>query len=282
MNRASELTLAFINKRPESAARVLASIPASDAAAFTASIPTRYAVRLLAHLNAKSAAAIIRLTDIMAATAVVRDMEFSAAAAILRQVPSDERELLLADLPRRQRRGFLTSLAFAPDSVGAHMSTSVDALSANDTAADALRLKKDHQDSHSELIFVVDANRALIGIVTLLSLIQHAERTELSELMDTTCVSVSPNMRLAQIANLDIWHRFSQLPVVSRRGELLGAIFRQTILATRSTFADGPNFAVQTITGTTLQMMGDGALGLFEMLTTSPSDQHGPGGFDVS
>lgn len=274
MSKATKLTLAFIDKRPESAARVLTSLQVDDAAAFTSLIPTRYAVRLLARSNAKTAALIVKLSDVTAATAILRDMEFSAAAAILRQIPADDREALLSDLPRRQRRNFERSLAFAPGTVGAGMSTSIDVLSENNDVAEALRLKKGNPDSRSDLVFIVDDKRALTGVVSLLSLLQHPKRTVLKEIVDTSCTTVSPQMRLSQTANLNIWYKFSQLPVVSRRGELLGAIFRQSVLSAESTYSDTLGPAVQSITGATLQMMGHGALALAALLIPSRSERN--------
>ncbi len=273
MTKHSELTLAFIKKRPESAARVLASLPVVDSAAFTESIPTRYAVMLLARLNANSAASIIKGADLATGTAIIRDMEPAPAAAILRQFSAVDRKAILAELPRRQRHGFEWSLTFPPGTVGAGMSTAVDVLTLYDSVADALSVKKDNTESESDLIFVVDEARALIGVVTLLSLLRHREKTPLSEIADTSCVSVSPHVRLTELAGLTAWQNFSHLPVVSRRGELLGVIFRQAAEGAEQPGFSEAGESSQSVARETLFMMADGASALVTLFSHGVHDE---------
>ncbi|MGB5345429.1 MAG: hypothetical protein WBN23_04625 [Woeseia sp.] len=228
MASASKLTLAFINKRPQSAAQILASLPAADAAAFVNSLPTRYAVKVFLSLSASNTASIIQLMDLTAARAAIRDMEFAAASAVLRQLAPPVRAAYLADLPHQQQREFEASLAFAPDTVGAKMTTFVAALTETDSVKSALSLLKDDPQRRSEIVYVLDSDRKFVGAVRLLTLLQHPPKTALAELLDDACVSISPHAGLEQIAELDAWHEFSQLPVVSRRGEVIGTLFRTT------------------------------------------------------
>lgn len=281
MGKADKLTLAFINKRPAVAARVFASLPANDAASFIDSIPTRYAVQLVSRLNARDAAAILKLAGETTATAVVREMDFSVATAIFRQLPGQQRQALLSSLPRRQMRSLETTLAFAPDTVGAHMSTTVDVLASNDTVADALRLKTTHRDSRSTLTFVVNEKRALIGIVPLLTLLRYPETTPLSELADLSIASVSPQMRLSQLEELPVAHRFGEIPVITRRGEPMGVIFSDSFARGGSGYEKAVDPTVDSLAGSTLQMMGQSLFGLTELLAPKSSDRSGPGGSNV-
>jgi magnesium transporter len=202
-------------------------------------------------------------------------MEFSEAAAILRQISLDERETILAGLPRRQRHSFELTLSFPPDTVGAHLSTTIDVLSADDTVEDALRLKKDHQEVRSTLTFVVNEDRQLLGAVDLLTLIKRPGKTRLSDLADATYAAVSPQMPLSQAASLDAWRRFDELPVMSRRGELLGVIFRQF----EQRFDEGTaDPAPETLTSAAFSLLGYCTLELLDLLDTYSPDQPGIGG----
>lgn len=272
MASASKLTLAFINRRPESAAQILASLPAADAAAFVNSLPTRYAVKVFLSLSANNTASIIRLMDLTAATAAIRDMEFAAASAVLRQLAPPARAAFLADLPHQQRREFEASLAFAPDTAGAKMTTSIATLTETDTVKNALGLLKDDPQGRSELVFVLDSERKFVGAVRLLTLLQHSPKTALAELLDDSCVSISPHANLEQIAKLDAWHEFSQLPVVSRRGEVIGTLFRKAF--SQSEVIDALSVDANAVAAPLLFVMAECMRGLIDLLMPPRPEHH--------
>ena len=115
------------------------------------------------------------------------------------------------------------------------MTLSLDALSGSDRVADALRVKRDSDASHPDLVFVVDDQRILIGVIKPLLLLKEAEETRLADIADRNCTSVSPHLKLSFVAGLDAWQDAQELPVVSRRRELLGSISRRQL----TTAADG-------------------------------------------
>lgn len=268
MARASKLTLAFINKRPKSAAQILASLPAADAAAFVNTLPTRYAVKVFLSLSANSTASIIQQMDVTAATAAIRDMEFAAASAVLRQLAPSLRTAYIANLPDQQQREFEASLSFAPDTVGAKMTTFIATLTETDSVKSALSLLKEDPQRQSELVYVLDSNRKFMGAVRLLALLQYPPKTALGDLLDETCVSLSPHASLEQIAELEAWHEFSQLPVVSRRGEVIGTLFRKTF--SQPEIIDASAADNNAVAGPLLFAMADCMRGLLDLLM-SPS-----------
>ncbi len=272
MASASKLTLAFINKRPEAAARILASLPAADAAAFVNSLPTRYAVKVCLSLSANNTASIIQLMESTAATAAIRDMEFAAASAVLRQLAPPVRAAYLADLPQRQQHEFEASLAFAPDTAGAKMTTFIATLTKSDSVQSALSLLKDDPQRHSELVYVLDSERKFVGAVRLLTLLQHPPKTALAELLDDSCVPLSPHASLEQIAKLDAWHDFSQLPVVSRRGEVIGTLFRKTF--SQSEVINTLSVDANAIAGPLLFTMAECMRGLLDLLIPPRPEHH--------
>jgi len=228
MHSSAKLTLALIDRRPDAAAQVLASISGEDAAAFMNSIPTRYARAALMALNASACAAIIRHMDVTSASAVIRDMEFGASAAVLRQLQPAQRQALLQGLPGGRKTAFEKSLAFPPDSVGAVMTTDIPLLFQSDEVKQGLVLLKKHTENSIDAIFVVDKKRQYMGTVHVLELLRHAPSTALESLLDDACPGVSANARLAQIEDLPAWQLHRQLPVLSRQGEVIGAIERKT------------------------------------------------------
>jgi len=266
MRDESDLSLTFIRQRPGSAAAVVASQPTAEAAAYVETVPVRHADKLLSRMPPGAAAAIVTRLSPNFASDVLHKMDFVFAATILRQVPERERAGLLKMLPARRKRAFDTSLSFAEGTVGALMTTSIDALSATDTVAAALRAKRDDNRNTSELVYVVDDGQRFIGVVTPVALIRNPDDTRLSALADSSCVSVSPYLRLSEINELNAWDDYAGLPVVSRRRELLGAIERRTLRqANRVGTSAGPARR-SSVAGSTLEMMGYGALNLIDLL----------------
>jgi magnesium transporter len=227
--KAARLSIAFIRRNPDSAARVLAATDAADAAAFVDQIPTRYGVEVVMRLNPLVAARIVRGLESATSAALLRDMDLRSASSIFRRLQQADRESLLTQLPTRLQRDLHRSLAFAPGTVGAQMTTAMTTLLARDTVAHAQYLVRQIEQEHVDVIFVVDSDKRLVGAVTGAMLLRHPEQTPLSDIADASCTSVSAYARLESIAGLDAWHDYGTLPVINRRREVIGVIARKAL-----------------------------------------------------
>lgn len=219
-----ELTLSFINRRPAAAARVLASLPAAEAGNFLETIPTRYAVIALNPMNPWPGSQILAELDKVTGAALVRELEFVVAVRMLRLLAADRRRALLAELPRRLRRSLEISLSYSIGSVGASMTTNIPTLVGTDTVADALSQIKRSSQSVGDIVFITNSAHQLLGVVRSLELIRHPAHAVMQELLATDCPTLLAQTRITNIANLEAWSTFASLPVVSRHGELIGAL----------------------------------------------------------
>ena len=163
MRHESDLSLTYIRQHPGPAAAVVATQSAEEAAAFLETIPARDADELLARMRPPAAAAIVRLLAPESSSDILRKMDFVYAASILRQVPGDERAALLETLPKARRRAFESSLAFAEDTAGAHMTTIVETLSMADTVADALDRQRGADRHASDFVCVIDDAEKMVA-----------------------------------------------------------------------------------------------------------------------
>ncbi len=275
-----ELTIAYIKKRPESAGRVLASMQPEDAAAFLQAIPTRLAVQATATMNPWPASLVIRQMGATSGAALLRDLGFAEASMILRLIDPTNRPRLLAEIPRRLRRDFEMSLAFPAGTVGAHMTTAVATLAESDKISSALDLIKQAERDHADVIFVADDKRKLVGAVTVATLLRHPARTSLADLLDRSCVTLSAHTRLDTITSLDAWHDYSQLPVVNRRGELIGVISRKALrrsdLGGVADSASRPPSLIESMT----EVLSASVVGLVDLLVSSSGSSDGRGDVD--
>lgn len=275
-----ELTVAFIKKRPESAGRVLASMRPAVAGAFLQSIPTRFAVQAIAQINPRSASLLVEQMDVVAGAALIRDLGFAQASTILRRIEPAARNQLLQELPRRQLRDFEMSLAFPSDTVGAHMSTAIATLSEDDKTSDALELVKQMERDHADVVFVVDDKHKLVGAANVTALLRRPVSTPLADLIDRSCVTMSAYARLDSIAGHDAWQDYNQLPVVSRRGEVIGTLSRKMLSRSNLREHLHGEAGEPTLAESMVEALAASTRGVLDLLTASYANATEPGDHD--
>ena len=261
-----DLTIAYIRKRPASAARVLASLEPNDAAAFLREIPTRFAISALAPMNPWSASRVIQQMGVTPGAAVLQDLGFADAAKIFRLMDKADRVPFLGQLPRRLRRDLESSLAFAVGTVGAHMIAAVAILDVEDTVAEAIALLQQAQADDMDTIYLVDDKRKFAGVVAVPALLRRPINTPLHNLCNSACAQISAHARLSAIAELDAWHDYSRLPVVSRRGELLGTLARSALRDINPVQADYADREAPSVPGALTEALAHSLGGLIDLL----------------
>jgi magnesium transporter len=242
------LTIAFIDKHPLSAARALSAMDPDDAAAFLETVPTRYAARVMARAGAWPCASIIARMQPADAAAALRELSYQDAAAILRLVQAERRAPILEEAPVKLRRDLELSLSFPEDTVGAHMTTDIAAMERGNTIADMRAQVRRAPGAEADLVYVVNAERRLLGAISAADLLRRSSESSLGDIMDTDIEPISARARLSSVADLEAWNQYAALPVVSRQKHLIGALSRKaakSIDAARLAAADtlGPSIA---------------------------------------
>lgn len=229
MTSAPRLAIAYIAKSPESASRVLSSMPTEAAAAFIEEIPIPHAVNLVGHLQPALAAEIVQAVDDKVAAAIMRDLDFGSSSAIVRQMDRSSRKRFLAKLSTRTRTMLEKSLSFARGTVGSRMTTTIATLTETDSVATALETLRHFRRDPIDVIFVLNDARQLVGVVSSAIALRHPEDALVSAILDTSCPQVSAHSKLEAIADPAVWRDFSYLPVVNRQREVIGACSRKAL-----------------------------------------------------
>lgn len=229
MARSGSLTLAFIDKRPAAAARVLTSIDADDAAALLDSIPTRYAAIALAHMSAWAASCVVSQMSVENVAATLKGLHYQNATAILRLLDHEVLAQILEAMPTAIQRDFRTTLAFPADTVGAHMTTSILALREDHNVKDARNQIRRAREVDANCVIVVDEAHRLLGLTDPAALLRSSGSTQLTRIMDVETGPLSARARLAAVADLQAWDRYSSLPVISRQRVVIGALNRTAL-----------------------------------------------------
>lgn len=229
MTETSPLTLAYLESRPASAAKVLEDLDAGDAAAFLGDVPARLAAPVVAEMVPWSAAGCLELLSPDTAAATLRNMPYQTGTSILRLIPKDRFDAILESLPQRLARDFRRSLGYPRGTVGAWMDHTVPTFSEGDSVADGIRYAKRRRGRIDSHIFVVGERGRFAGAVSVSDLLRHDPKTPLSQILDRDVRALSNRAMLAAVSNQPDWDSYPMLPVVGRRNNVLGALGRKTL-----------------------------------------------------
>ncbi len=274
MSSSSQLALAYITRSPESAGRVLSSMPPEASAAFIEEIPVPHAAKLVAHLQPVTAARIFRLVDDKAAAAIFRDLDYVKSSAIVRQMDRATRSQFLSKLSKRTRLVLDKSLSFASGTVGAHMTTTIPTLSETDSVATALDTIRQSDRDPIDVVFVLNDAENLVGVVSSAVALRTPEAVKLTAILDSSCPQVSAYSKLEAIADPAHWHDFVYLPVVNRQRKVIGAISRKALKSERLADAPGANHGSQTMPASMFAALATTSAGLLNLVSTPVA---GPG-----
>jgi magnesium transporter len=267
MTSAAQLAIAYIAKSPESASRVLSSMPPEAAAAFIEEIPIPHAVNLVGHLQPAIAAEIVQTVDDKVARAIMRDLDFGSSSAIVRQMDRPSRRRFLAKLSTRTRTMLEKSLSFARGTVGSRMTATIATLSEKDSVATALDTLRQFRRDPIDVIFVLNEARQLIGVVSSAIALRHPEEALVSAILDTSCPQVSAHSKLEAIADPALWQDFSYLPVVNRQREVIGAFSRKALRHGMLASMPGANEADPSTAASILAALATTSAGLLDLAT---------------
>ncbi len=226
MTSAPSLTLAFLERRPDSAARALEDLDPADAAAFLETVPVRISAPVACAMSPWAAAHLVELLSPEQAAGLLRNMVYQDAASVLRLVGQERFNAILAALPKGLAKGFRNSLSYPKGTVGAWMDHSVPSFPAESSVADGLKYVKQRRSRVGSHIFVVEETGRFAGAVSVGDLLRSAAKTALAEIMDRSVSPLSNRALLATVAAAPGWDEYPMLPVVGRRGNMLGGLTR--------------------------------------------------------
>jgi magnesium transporter len=209
-----DMALLFSELGASEGAKFLALIVGQKRAAeVVALLPTGFVEVLLTHL-----------TD-QALQTLLNTAPADEAAEILKLLGEERRAVLLPTLLEATRSRIENLLAYPKGSAGAIMTPEFLAITQDQTVDDAIRIVRARPDLEAGFyVYVVDAERRLVGVISLRQLVLANPAQALARLMTTEVVSISPSASQEEAAQLTAAHDFLALPVVDETRHLLGII----------------------------------------------------------
>lgn len=223
------LTLAYLERRPAAAARVLQDLDTADAAALLTSVPVRVAALVMSEMPVWAAARCTELVPPERAGAILRELRYQDATSVLRQLPATVRGPVLAELPQRLARDFRRSLAYPRAVVGAWMDHGIPSFPPETRVGDVLTYARRARAEILDHVFVVDGARRYVGSVSLARVLRAGEAATLRDIVEPRPEALSNRAAIHAVAGLTAWDHFATLPVTGRTGNLLGGLRRASV-----------------------------------------------------
>lgn len=165
--------------------------------------------------------------------ALLSRMRADDAADALMDLRQSRRRRILDLMPAPQRTKVITLLGFNPGSAGGLMNVDIVSCATRATAGEALAVIGSAQAVQPQALLqvhVLNENRQLAGVVSVITLL-HAQPTDVvATLMDSDPIRVTPDADLADVAVLMADYDLHTIPVVDDDDRVLGVVTVDDVL----------------------------------------------------
>jgi Mg/Co/Ni transporter MgtE len=227
---ADDLTLTYLAGHPAEAAQVLETLPRAASVALLARVPARIGAPVLEALGSSSAAGHLVDLEPERATALLGTVRVQTAAAALRHVPEPRRAALLDGMPTARALACRLLLGHPEWSVGAWADPDVVVFGPDTRVDEAIaRLGQEGDRDISDGLYVADPGGRLLGVVAPGDLLRAPVHLRLDGLMRPPPTPLPAAMRVTAALRWQAWDETLSLPVIDRRGRLVGRVPRMML-----------------------------------------------------
>ncbi|MGH7708378.1 MAG: magnesium transporter MgtE N-terminal domain-containing protein [Vulcanimicrobiaceae bacterium] len=211
---------------PSELAEIIGELSAQDAARIVRSLDDETAADALEHLDSETQRTLIDDLGTERAADIIEEMDSDDAADLLGDLSAEKQAELLAEM-EPQTAGELRDLVkYEDDTAGGLMTTDYVWIYPHRTVA-ATIAKIREIGPESEFIYylyVTDAARKLLGVLSLRALLLALPTGFIHKLMDTDIVSVGPDTSAEDVAATIARYDLLACPVLDDEGRMLGIV----------------------------------------------------------
>ena len=225
MNRAEELSIAFLKTQPEGAARVLEQLPSKEAASFISEAPVPESVAVLGRMQRARAADVLSHCEPERAVVLLTQIDSHARSLLLRALPTNARDAMLAAAPKRQASMLRRHLDTNPNAVGAWMDAPK-ATFTPDSQVGACLDQIRRLGSQTRFRHLRDRRCPAAHRNELISkrCCSPRDSAPLSGLMQRDPPTLSQHASISSVASLPAWDTMLTMPVTDRHDRLIGVL----------------------------------------------------------
>lgn len=164
--------------------------------------------------------------------AVIDTADSDEAVDVIQMLDDAARARIVTQLRQRDPHGVLPLLAYGEDTAGGIMQSEMLRVRADATVAGVRKqIAGATSRPHSQQIYVVDENDALVGTVAPLKLLQADIDAPIASLMHSNPPAALASTDQEEVATIFDEHDLVELPVVGAKGKLIGIITADDVLA---------------------------------------------------
>jgi len=181
---------------------------------------------LLSELNTELQSNIMEALGKEKASDILEEMDTDEAADFLGEITPQESRELLDLMPKEEAEGIEELLKYKENTAGSIMNNEFVALSEDLTAEEAINKIRELSPEVEIIyyVYIIDKRGRLIGVISLRDLIVVAPKTKISKIMEVDVVSVLDIEDQETAAKIIADYDFLALPVINKKGILLGII----------------------------------------------------------
>lgn len=211
---------------PADIADILEQLDVEDAGAMLERLDTETAADALNEMEYPIQSEVLSGLDPERASDLLEQLPPDDAADILAEMSPEEAERLLSLMPAQDAQPIRDLLRYGAETAGGIMTNEVLTLSQDATVEDALAYLRQHSE-HLEMVYylyITDAERHLMGVVSLRQLVTAEPNTHMQDLMDTGVISVQTDTDQEEVAHLIARYDLLGVPVVDNENHLVGLV----------------------------------------------------------
>src|SRR6476646_9050887 len=229
MGATSNLVNLLQKQHPADLAQLFSELPDKERqSAFTllAERNAKLAMEALSELGPEAGAALLRERSAEEIVKLAQVLPSDDAAALIDYLPEELSATVLELLQKRPAGGDVGDLLeYAEQTAGRIMNPKVFALAEDMTASEAITALQGSRDVEVVFyLYVVDARRHLVGVVSLRRLLLVSPDTPRKRIMTTDLISVRADMDQEEVARLVASYNLLAIPVVDEENKLVGVI----------------------------------------------------------
>src|SRR5687768_12917175 len=225
----SNLVNLLQKQHPADLGQLFSELPEKDrqsAFSLLAERHSRLAMEGLSELGPEAGAALLANRSAEEIVKLTQELPSDDAAAIIDYLPKELSAAVLELLQQKKPGGEVGELLeYADKTAGRIMNPKVFALAEDMTAGEAITAVQGSRDVEVVFyLYVVDARRHLVGVVSLRRLLLVAPDTPLKRIMTTDLISVRADMDQEEVARQVASYNLLAIPVVDEENKLVGVI----------------------------------------------------------
>lgn len=223
---ANESREALRHIHPADLADIAEELSAPERAAFLGSMDEEVAADAMQEMETEALVAAVNELSDQQASGLIDEMDPDAGADLLAELPEERANALLDLMDPEEAADLRHLLTYPEDSAGGLMTTEQISVPGDVPVSRALELVRAQSDEAENVYYVhvVDAQRHLLGILSLWELITAEPQEQVSALMHTHVVTVTPDTGQQAVAAVAARYNLLAVPVVDEASHLLGIV----------------------------------------------------------